>query len=336
MSEIPEFLLPENEDVTKEVIEELKLGKSEDPEKNFQLLAKITKKRVRENWDVVIGVTGEEGSGKSSLIIQFGKIADEKWDMSKNILFSPDIENIKKAIIELHKYAVVDVDEAIKILYKLQWYSGLQIFLNIIYGLCRRENKISMMAMPRFKDFNEYFRNHRIKIWIHIIGRGVAIVFVKHWSPFIDDPWLMKENQKAIDKLMKRYGSLAIPIEEQIRILRKSPNYLMEIAFQALTEEEEKLFEQLRTEAGVYDEQYTMTRWEKTWKDRFAKIIIYLIENKILKYDQLADITGFDSDGLRKFISEFRQNKAKQEPKSVQKTVDIILDMKDKTESEIK
>ena len=210
-------------------------------------------------------------------------------------------------IVKLPKYSIVDVDEAIKILYKLQWYSDISIFLNIIYALCRRENKISTLDMPRFKDFNEYFRNWRIKLWIHVIERGVAIIFIKHWSPFIDDPWLMKLNQKNIDIQMKNKKTLAVPLNEQLRILRKSPNYLMEVAFPALTKEEEQEFETLRKESGVYEDEYTTTRWEKVWRERFYSLVQYVIENKILTYSNLAEITQFDDQGIRKLVSDMRK-----------------------------
>jgi len=301
-------------EITEEVIAELKAEVSADPVENFYKLAKKTKQRVRNKWDSVYGITGEEGCGKSTLGIQFGKAcSDDKvpFDLAKNIIYNPDRNAVREAIINLPRYSVVDVDEAIKMLYKLQWFSDMQIFINIIYALCRRENKVSLLIMPRFKDFNEYFRNHRIKLWIHIIDRGLAVVFTKHWSPFIEDPWLMKDNQRAIDRMMKdkRTKSLAVDNSEKIRILRKSPNYLMEIAFDELTQEEEDRFEQLRKEAGVYDEEYSITKWEKVWRERFYDLIEYVIENRILTYQQLAEITQFDAGSLRGFVSDIREKK---------------------------
>ncbi|MCS7135104.1 MAG: hypothetical protein NZ893_01550 [Candidatus Aenigmarchaeota archaeon] len=263
-------------------------------EENFHIFVKRIRKRVRKKYDMVIGITGEEGEGKTTLGIQIGKEADENFDMERNIVFNPDKEKVKKLILELPKYSVVDVDEAIKILYKMQWYSDIQHLLNVIYALCRRENKISLLLMPRFKDFNEFFRNHRIKLWIHIVQRGIAVVFGKDWSPFVKDPWRMDDNQKVLDAYYKRYkGSyLTLDIKERVRILSKSPNFLDVFSFQPLTEEEEKRFEELRSKSGIYDEEITMTRFEKKWKDRFANLCYWLHVKEGKTYKWIADRVG--------------------------------------------
>jgi len=293
----------------KDVREELEAEATNKLDENFWILAKLTRRRVRKKWDAVYGITGEEGVGKSTFGIQFGKATDNKFAFERNIIFNPDKEKIKKLILGLPKYSVVDVDEAIKILYKMQWYTEIQHMLNMIYALCRRENKISLLLMPRFKDFNEFFRNHRIKLWIHIVDRGVAVVFAKHWSPFIQDPWLMKENDRLVRESSKQ--KIAVPLSEKLKILRRSPNYVMEIAFPPLTKEEEDLFEELRVKSGIYEEGVGMTKWEKKWKERFIILADYLIRNKILTSSRIADIVEMGASNVREILHQWYKVKAK-------------------------
>ncbi|MEM5853896.1 MAG: hypothetical protein QW228_06005 [Candidatus Aenigmatarchaeota archaeon] len=278
-----------------------------DFQKNFDALVKEVKSRVRKKYDAVIGITGEEGVGKSTFAIQLGKALDENFDFERNIVFNPDKDKIKKLIIELPKYSVVDVDEAIKVLYKLQWYSEIQHLLNIVYAICRRENKISLLLMPRFKDFNEYFRNHRIKIWIHVIDRGIALIFKKDWSPFIKDPWRMDENQKLLDEIYKSKKDeyINFSITEKISILKSLPNFVAPVTFPPLTHEEEKLFEELREKSGIYEEEVTVSRFEKKWKERFAKLCYYLHEKEGKQYVWIAERIDCDPQIIRSAVMDY-------------------------------
>jgi len=91
--------------------------------------------------------------------------------------------------------------------------------------------------MPRFCDFNEGFRNHRILLWLHIIDRGLGIVFEKDWSPFAKDPWWFDTNQRLIDKYTKRKKMWQFPLRKKIHILEKSRNFLDIITFPDLPED---------------------------------------------------------------------------------------------------
>ena len=303
---------PADEQPKQESFKEIKnfYSGSDDPGENFYMFAKKTRKRVRRKWDAVYGITGAEGVGKSTLAYQMGKHMDDTFSMERNIIFSPDKEKVRRAIVDLPRYSVIDVDEAIKMLYKLNWYQDAQIFLNMIYALCRRENKISLLLMPRFRDFSEFFRNHRILLWIHCISRGHAILFAKHWSPFIDDPWLTRDNQRIIDKRAKRIAGLNA--DERASILRKSPNYVMEMAWDPMTPQEEKLYEEMRTRSGVYDDEYTTSKWERMWKERFYQLLKYCVKNKILTYPKVSDITSTPASTLRTFISETTKKKERE------------------------
>ena len=101
---------------------------------------------------------------------------------------------------KLRPHSSIVVDEAIRAMYKRTYADKMQIFLNQVYAICRKYNKASILCMPNFTDFDAFYRQHRIKIWIQIVKRGHAVVFVKDWSPYIEDKWWIRESQKSITK----------------------------------------------------------------------------------------------------------------------------------------
>lgn len=173
-------------------------------------LARVAQKRVREDKDLVIAFTGNEGDGKSGLSINTGLAIDPSFNVNTHLLYSPTVEEAKQKIYGLPKFSFVGVDEAIKIMYKLNWGTKLSKYLNVIYGICRKQNQVSGLCMPRFTDFNEYFRNHRIRLWVHIFDPvslskdwGEAAVMVRSWNPITSDPWGIVKAERAFLKLSK-------------------------------------------------------------------------------------------------------------------------------------
>ena len=191
-------------------------------------LAKIISDHVRKDYDSVIAITSMfEGDGKSTLALQLGLAIDPNFKLERNVLFAPTVEQMKNLIFSLPKYSVINADEAIKILYKLNWADKLSIFLNQLYALCRKENLITILCMPRFRDFNEFFRNHKIKIWIHILERGRAVIFYKDWNMFARDPWWMDENMKKLEISKKKFKKVIdYNIDEKINIVAKTHNFV--------------------------------------------------------------------------------------------------------------
>jgi len=198
-------------------------------------LAEAIKKRIRKDFDIVIAISGEEGIGKSVLAIHLAKYIDPFFTLEKNELISPSAEEMKEKITGLPKFSCIICDEAIRILYKLRWYTKIQVYLSQLFAVCRQENKVVILCLPRFKDFNEYFRNHRIKAWLHVMSRGTAVQFSKDWSPFSSDPWGLDDNQKLIEKYSGSRKAFAdIDLDKKISLLAKLRNYVSLITFEDL------------------------------------------------------------------------------------------------------
>jgi len=232
-------------------------------------------KRVKQNSDAVIALTGEEGIGKSSLAIYIGywccKFAGLTFSLKRNELYSPDEKEVFDKLTKLPKYSPIIADEAIKILYKLGWQK--QMYINQLYALARKENKITLLCMPKFTDFNIYFRNHRIKTWIHVLSRGQAVIFAKEASPFSKDPWNIDYNQKSIMENTKKKKFTEFDVEEKLYVLKKCKNYVSTLTFPQLPDHIEEQYEYLRDQVKYKgmdsgDKSTPMSVREKKWRER--------------------------------------------------------------------
>jgi len=202
----------------------------------IQQVSNMISKRLKRDKDLCIAITADEGSGKSSLAIQLAMAMDSSFSLEKNIIFSPNFEELKSKIVGLEPYTPVILDESIKLLYKYFWQQRNQQMTNVLMALARQENKALFMLMPKLSDFNPFFRNRRIKIWIHIIkeisptdGEGKAIIFLKSKNPFNeDDVWHFKDNADLINNYCrsKHTTEAMLTWEHYHHLLAKSRNYL--------------------------------------------------------------------------------------------------------------
>lgn len=206
---------------------------------SIKLLAETSVERAQRDKDLAIVVTGAEGDGKSALSLGIGYAIDPLFDLDRNVLFSPTVQTIKDKIYNLPPYSVIDADEAIKILYKLNWQSKGQKFLNTVYTLCRNQNKISLFNIPRLTDANEYFRNHRLKIWIHIVDpisnqkkEGHAVLMSKSWNPVTIDPWGLKVFEAKMTK-ERKHGKQDVhyTLDDKIALFSELPSFVDVIKF---------------------------------------------------------------------------------------------------------
>jgi len=173
--------------------------------------------RERNDFDNVIAITGGEGTGKSTLAYilgyEFSREMGVIFQLKKNIIIAPTEDQIIEMVRNLPRYAVIDLDEAIRVLYKMDWNTAEQRLLNKLYTVCRDENKTTILCMPRFTDFGEFWRNHRIKIWLHILERGLAVVFIRDEGIVGTDVWNLKKlederNIPTINGKLKYYRKI--------------------------------------------------------------------------------------------------------------------------------
>lgn len=191
----------------------------------------LVRKRLRQDWDLVISITGEEGCGKSTLAMLVAGLIDPRFDFQKNVSMLPNEKEVREEFSALKRYQCYVIDEAIRALYKMNFMSGLQQMLVQMWATERFQNKATILILPRFKDLTENFRNHRVKIWIHVLARGHAVVYLRDDDPHTMDPWQFDYMSKYKFKKFVRRNIATIPLEERLKLERKMRNYLFDFEF---------------------------------------------------------------------------------------------------------
>ena len=206
----------------------------------YDLAVKTIQKRLATEWDIVISICGEEGVGKSHLAIQLGADISKKditRFLDENVVYSSSVREFYEKFDRLEPKQSIVIDEAIHFAYKRFWNSGEQASFNQYLTTIRKRQKCIIMNMPLFDDFDVYFRNHRIKIWIEVIRRGVAVMFAADKFAGTDDPWNLHFNRKQFRKFTnyKRVGDRLI--DDELNAYRRYANYLMTFQFPPLAED---------------------------------------------------------------------------------------------------
>jgi len=259
---------------------------------------------LNSDWDAVVAITGNEGSGKSHLALQIGKEIDEDFNFVDNVAFVPDEKQIFNMVTKLKKGSVILLDEAVKAFYKLNWNSRMQIMLNELFTLCRSENKATIMCIPSLLDLNKFMRGRRVCMWVHVLKRGKCAVFVRDTNPFQEDPWHFDDVVKKIKK--HNINFVRMSMENQLRFLKKLPNYVGVFSFHKLSQKGEDNYNHWKHENRFEDYEKKLNPVEEISREKVAlhKLIKNLRDEKT-GWDQIHNITGVPKSTLREWNKKY-------------------------------
>lgn len=162
-------------------------------------MAKSIKKRMYNDNDSVILITGATGSGKTTFAIQLAQaIEEEKFDISKSVIYKP--ENIIEQLRERPRYSCTIIDEAVRSVYSREWYSKANIQINKYFRVMRKDNKTIILITPGIKDVDSGIRNNRAGWWFHVLERGSVVMFINDFLPFSGGGFYLEENLKLFKK----------------------------------------------------------------------------------------------------------------------------------------
>ncbi len=244
--------------------------------------------------DFVGLISGNEGSGKSTLAIEASYLIDPDFDITKNVLYSPDAFELSSMVLDFKKGSAIDADEAINILYKYEFNTKMQRALSKLYATCRKRNLASLFCMPDFIDLTKFFRR-RTHAWIHVIDRGRAVVLIKNPNFVSGDRWGIKHLDR---KFMKYFGSrrkyASADANDILDVLRQSSNYLFEFDFPKLPDELFAQYSKLSLEAGKEFEIQNETKGKvELYKDALGSTVELMYKDHGYTQSRLANITGF-------------------------------------------
>lgn len=165
----------------------------------FNKFVSDARKWVRADNDVIICVSGPEGSGKSRFIVcKLAKALDPSFILERNVLFRPTPESLERRIFEVNRYGVLVLDEAMETMYKRQSSTSGNIGINKLFGRVRKFNRIVILALPDFMDLDAFFRKRRVRVRFEIIERGLGFLMVSKHLTGNADPWFTDYNAKIL------------------------------------------------------------------------------------------------------------------------------------------
>lgn len=266
--------------------------------------ARYIKRRLRDDWDMVVTITGTEGVGKSTLAIHLGILIDHDFDLDKNIGYLPSHQDFIEKFESLDRYQVFLVDEALKSLYKMRFMTKLQQDITIHYGTERWQNKCTILCIPRFRDLTESFRNHKTHVWIHCMDRGKAVVFFNsHVNMFGTDAWSMDINEKMIrDKLG---AGIFANEKKKLTVYKKTTNFYSLLSFPDLDDDMKERYNELKAQSRKESKDIqgdTIGIREKKYRSSLAKVFMHMMAKHGYTQRQIAEICGVSHVFIHKSI----------------------------------
>lgn len=276
---------------------------------NLKLFCRLVRKDQRDEKDYVIAITGYPGLGKSQLSAVLGMLIDHNYSFDKNICFIPTSKEIKEQYLNLPMYSVLHVDEASRGMHKHKWHDKMQQTLNELYDTDREGHFLcTLLLMPRFQNFTENFRNFRIKYWININDRGLAVVYKRDEDKDAKDPWHLDENYKLKQKQWKNKKIYDRSIPEVIRMEQRTLNYWFYFTLPALPKEVWDIYQHLKRESRILakkneedlDIESHKDRLDREKKERWATIAKLKSEGKT--HEEIGAILGVTSETVRRNV----------------------------------
>lgn len=299
--------------------------------KNRKFFGKVLKRHIKTDRDYILACSGFEGEGKSACVVQIGMeinrctTAEEKENFLKNnIVYDPKTSEFISKVNKAKKYSVIIVDEAHELLYKRNYNTKERKDLNTLFSKIRKKNLIIIFCIPDFFDLDKYFRNWRIKTWIYVPTRGIGIVLKKSNSPFSEDKWEQKRNQKIIDRLedTKNKGQL-LNKTEIIFALRKLKSHGLDFAFNDFDPVVKEKYLQYKEWGGIEDPEIKEKR-ELEEKDEKRKVKERIAQELFLTgktTNEISDIMGISIKKVRDLVRPAREElkQKKEEEISIRK-----------------
>jgi len=273
-----------------------------EPASSLGKLGRASRSRIARKKDVVICITGDEGEGKTTLAIKAGKEIDKKFDLKRNVLFDPSVSSLHEMIYGLPVGAAIVIDELMRIGYARNWATKENKFLNELYVLSRFQRKASIFCIPRFGLIDKDLRP-RILFWIHVIERGVAVIMRRDKNQFAKDVWHFTDNDKMLRALFHNKPIHEFGINDYVNAVSRSPNFVDVITFDAMTEEEERQYDDLKKPYELKLKEAEDDPRLKKASDALARCVAELIKQGWTQ-DKIAALTERSPSHLRSILKK--------------------------------
>jgi hypothetical protein len=189
--------------------------------KIFRKFVEYLMNRAIANFDNMLLLTGDKGTGKSSAGIMFCKewlrLQGRKWDPNKYMAYTN--KQLLKLIDELPPFSPILCDEAINFAASENWNKPDNKELKLKLGVVRTKHLFFILCLPwKITKLDKVYFNSYINYWIELHSRGLGAIFIKDKNP-ANDPWKIKNFQD-----LGSYTEFTTPKQIE-KILSKHPNF---------------------------------------------------------------------------------------------------------------
>jgi len=278
-----------------------------DLDENLKYFCKLVRQDLRNERDHVIAITGYPGLGKSQLATLVSILIDYDYTFGKNVCFIPTSTEIEHQYLNLPMYSVLHIDEASRGIHKHKWHDKMQQKLNELYDTDREGHFLcTLLLMPRFQNFGENFRNFRIKYWININDRGIAVVYKRDEDKDTRDPWHLDENYKLKQKRWKNKKVYDRGIPEIVRVEQQTLNYWFYFTVPEIPKDIWEIYQELKRESRILAKGKESELELESYKERLDRekmerwVKIAELKSKGNSHAEIGAVLGCSAETIRR------------------------------------
>lgn len=248
----------------------------------FRMFAKHLLYRNIANYDSMVLITSDKGTGKSSAAIMLAR----EWMKLLGLRFSPERHiaynnaDVMNKIDILNPFECIICDEAVRFASSADWAKKEHKELKKKLAQVRTKHLLYILCFPLKtykleKNYLESFTNY----WIDLFGRGQGAIYVKDRNP-VQDVWRLNE--------FKNVGSYTefTPLQQVEQKLKKHPNFWQIIKFPKPPEWLYNRYLKVR-ERNIYDDEAILSSLSK---EDLHRALMILSLRDIMMHDSTRSI----------------------------------------------
>lgn len=264
------------------------------PEEKYTVFhfVKYLKKRLKDNKDAWIAVTGDTAVGKSLFVLMCQILFGRPFDLTKNVTYIPKGNEIMEKFLALN-FNTLLIDEAAQQMRKTQWQDKQQQRVNIATMTERFRNNAVFLNMPNFNEFTKSLRTGSLMFRAVVAYRNDKFARViiqrksRNWRS--EDPWKDAAANKLYEALEKKRKEISNDVI--LNIERSLPNTIidfivpnLELILPDVTDEYQRLKLKSREKEKEIDMKLGKDK-KNIYKEKYEKLMIRTV--KVLFHNEL-------------------------------------------------